>query len=40
LTTQGITGSITFNDQGDPIKDVVIMRILNGRAKYLQTVHP
>ncbi len=37
---EGVTGTITFNAQGDPIKDVVIMRILNGRAHYLQIVHP
>ncbi len=36
----GISGTITFNSQGDPEKDVHIMAIRNGQEKFLQTVHP
>ncbi len=36
----GISGTITFNNQGDPEKDVHIMAIRNGQEEFLQTVHP
>ncbi|MDM8549589.1 ABC transporter substrate-binding protein [Desulfobacterales bacterium HSG2] len=37
---EGITGSITFDENGDPIKDVVIMQIRDGKAHYLKTMEP
>jgi branched-chain amino acid transport system substrate-binding protein len=37
---QAVTGPISFNENGDPIKSVVIMEIINGRPKYLKTVEP
>lgn len=37
---QGVTGTISFNDNGDPFKSAVIMEIRNGRTGYLQTLSP
>ena len=37
---QGVTGGISFNDFGDPIKTTVIMHIENGIAKYLKSITP
>ncbi len=37
---QGVTGKISFNADGDPVKSAVIMEIKNGRAYYLQTLSP
>lgn len=37
---QGVTGDISLNENGDPIKDVVIMEIINGKAHYLKTISP
>lgn len=37
---QGVTGDISFNQNGDPIKDVVIIKIINGEAHYLKTIKP
>ena len=35
---EGVTGRITFNEQGDPIKDAVVMEVSNGRVRYLKRV--
>jgi branched-chain amino acid transport system substrate-binding protein len=35
----GVTGRITFDQQGDPHKSLVIMQIVNGRPDYLTQVH-
>ena len=37
---QGITGAIAFDAFGDPVKNVVIMKILDGRTTYLKQVQP
>ena len=36
----GASGSITFNDRGDPIKSVVIVKVLNGEITAAYTVDP
>lgn len=36
----GITGSITFDQNGDPRKNAVLMKIENGQASYVKTVYP
>lgn len=36
----GITGSITFDAQGNPLKSVVIMKIHGGKIDYLKTLTP
>jgi len=36
----GLTGTISFNDTGDPIKSAVLMEIVNGRPRYLKTLDP
>jgi branched-chain amino acid transport system substrate-binding protein len=36
----GAAGSITFNDRGDPIKSVVIVKVLNGEIAAAYTVDP
>jgi branched-chain amino acid transport system substrate-binding protein len=35
---EGVTGTISFDENGDPIKDVVIMKIENGVPRYLKQV--
>jgi branched-chain amino acid transport system substrate-binding protein len=35
---EGVTGAITFDRFGDPIKPAVIMQIIKGRKSYLMTV--
>jgi len=35
---QGVTGIITFNALGDPIKDAVIMKINGSKASYLKRI--
>lgn len=35
---QGVTGSITFDRHGDPVKSAVIMEIRNGQPRYLKTM--
>lgn len=35
---EGVTGSITFDENGDPFKKAVIMTIENGRRQYLKTM--
>lgn len=37
---EGITGNISLNEDGDPIKPAVIMKIVNGKASYYKTVYP
>lgn len=37
---KGVTGTINFNNQGDPIKSAVIMEIRNGKPRYLKTLEP
>ena len=37
---QGVTGSITFNEQGDPIKPVVFITVKNGEFIYKYTAMP
>lgn len=37
---KGITGDITLDENGDAIKDVVIMQITQGKPKYLKIVKP
>lgn len=36
---EGVTGRITFNQQGDPLKSLVIMEILDGWPGYLTHMH-
>ncbi len=36
----GVTGTINFNDWGDPIKSAVFMEIKNGTPHYLKTLEP
>ncbi len=36
----GVTGRISFNPNGDPIKSLVIMEIENGRPRYRMQVRP
>jgi branched-chain amino acid transport system substrate-binding protein len=37
---EGVTGTITFDGNGDPVKCGVIMKIENGAARYLKTLCP
>ncbi|MBW1837875.1 MAG: ABC transporter substrate-binding protein [Deltaproteobacteria bacterium] len=37
---EGVTGTINFNDSGDPIKGAVFMEIKNGKPCYLKTQEP
>jgi branched-chain amino acid transport system substrate-binding protein len=37
---EGITGTINFNDHGDPIKSAVFMEIRDGEPRYLKTLEP
>ncbi len=37
---EGVTGTITFDAQGDPLKPAVIMKIENGVRSYLKTFTP
>jgi len=37
---KGVTGTISFNDHGDPVKSAVFMEIKNGKARYLKTLEP
>lgn len=36
----GVTGTLSFDDTGDPVKSVVIMAVTNGRPAYLRQVAP
>jgi branched-chain amino acid transport system substrate-binding protein len=37
---EGVTGRITFDHKGDPLKSLVIIEIKNGQPNYLTQVHP
>lgn len=37
---EGVTGVISFNGHGDPVKSVVIMEVRDGRPRYLKTMLP
>jgi branched-chain amino acid transport system substrate-binding protein len=37
---EGVTGTINFNDNGDPIKSATFMQIKNGKPHYLKTLEP
>jgi branched-chain amino acid transport system substrate-binding protein len=37
---KGVTGTISFNDHGDPVKSAVLMEIKNGKPRYLKTLKP
>jgi len=37
---KGLTGTISFNSDGDPIKQAIIMQIVNGKPKCLKTLNP
>ncbi len=37
---KGVTGSISFNEWGDPIKPVVIIKILNGKPELYKVIYP
>lgn len=36
----GVTGSITIDENGDAVKDAVVLTVKNGEFKYLSTVKP
>ncbi len=36
----GVTGSITINENGDAVKDAVVLVVKDGEFKYLSTVKP
>ena len=36
----GVTGNITFNEKGDPIKPAVILKFTDGTSVYVKTVEP
>ena len=35
---EGVTGVISFNESGDPVKGAVIMEIDGNRARYLKSI--
>jgi len=35
---KGVTGTISFNENGDPVKSAVFMEIRNGEPRYLKTL--
>jgi len=37
---QGVTGVINFDENGDPVKDVVIEKIANSKFNFIKTVRP
>lgn len=37
---EGVTGTMSFNEHGDPLKRAVIMQIMNGKMHYLKTLEP
>jgi branched-chain amino acid transport system substrate-binding protein len=37
---EGVTGELSFDAHGDPIKSIVIMQIVNGRPNFFKQVHP
>jgi branched-chain amino acid transport system substrate-binding protein len=37
---EGVTGSMQFNDSGDPVKDAIILKIKDGKFTYFATAKP
>lgn len=37
---RGVTGNITFDENGDPIKSAVIMKFTRGKSTYVKTIDP
>jgi branched-chain amino acid transport system substrate-binding protein len=37
---KGVTGTITFNGKGDPIKNAVVMKVTDGHGYYFKSVSP
>ncbi len=37
---KGVTGTLSFNEHGDPIKTIIIMKISDGQSTFLKQVHP
>jgi branched-chain amino acid transport system substrate-binding protein len=37
---KGVTGTISFNNLGDPVKSAIFMEIKNGKPGYLKTLNP
>ncbi len=37
---QGVTGTITFDEHGDPVKSAVILQFAKGKSVYVKTVEP
>ncbi len=37
---KAVTGTIDFNEFGDPIKSAVMMKIVNGKPRFLKTIEP
>jgi branched-chain amino acid transport system substrate-binding protein len=37
---KGVTGTITMNQNGDPQKSIVVMKIVNGKPLYYKTIDP
>ncbi len=37
---EAVTGTITINEKRDPVKAAVILKVENGKYKYLETVNP
>lgn len=37
---EGVSGTIRFDEQGDPVKDAVIMQISNGSRRFFKTISP
>ena len=37
---EGVTGVLSFDAHGDPIKNIIIMQIVNGRPHFLKHVYP
>ena len=36
----GVTGNISFDENRNPVKSVVILQIKDGKQKYLTTINP
>jgi branched-chain amino acid transport system substrate-binding protein len=36
----GVTGTIDINEEGDAVKDAVVLEVRDGQFKYLTTVKP
>jgi branched-chain amino acid transport system substrate-binding protein len=40
LAWEGVSGSITFNEQHNPVKAAVVLQVTGGEVKYVDTVEP